>query len=391
MNSNRFFSLNIYSKKQKWKFSLFVTAVIIGILSLWFSNKLITKLSNEERKRIELWVYAVNELSKNDNLNQDINLISMVIINNKLIPAIVTDENDSIKMFINLDSSKVKNPAYLRQQLKIMKSEHEPIKLIIPNNNQQFVYYKDSILLTQLFYYPFIQLSVIFLFIIIAYLAFSSARKAEQNQVWVGMSKETSHQLGTPISSLIGWIELLKMKETDSEIINEMDKDIKRLETIAERFSKIGSTPALTKVNIIDVLNISVSYLQSRTSSRIVFRKHYKDEETIMVPLNVPLFEWVIENVCKNSVDAMNGTGNIDIKVIDCNQILYIDIRDSGKGLPKSKYKTIFHPGFTTKQKGWGLGLSLAKRIVEEYHLGKIFVKSSEINVGTVIRIVLKK
>lgn len=391
MIKNRFIGLNIYSKKQKWKLLLFITAIIIGILSLWFTNKLIKKLSVEERKKVELWAYAIQELTSNNNPDQDINLIFKVVQSNTLIPAILTDDKNNIITFINLDSLKSNDAKYLKQQLIEMKSEHEPILFILSNNVKQYIYYKDSILLTQLFYYPLIQLAVIFLFIFIAYLAFSSSRKAEQNQVWVGMSKETAHQLGTPISSLIGWIELLKLRQTEPEMINEITKDIQRLETITDRFSKIGSAPALSKVNVIDVLLKSINYLESRTSSKIIFRKHFKDTDVIMIPLNVSLFEWVIENICKNSVDAINSTGFIDIKILDCNQVLYIDIRDNGKGLAKAVYKTIFHPGYTTKQKGWGLGLSLSKRIIEEYHSGKIFVKSSEINAGTTIRIVLKK
>jgi len=391
MIKNRFTGLNIYSKKQRWKLLIFIAAITIGILSLWFTNKLVKKLSNEERKRVELWAYAVNEVANDDNPNQDVDLILKVITNNTLIPAIHVNEKDSILSIVNLDSTRINDSKYLREQLRIMKSEHDPIIIVISKNIKQYVYYKDSILLTQLFYYPYIQLGIIFLFIVIAYLAFSTSRKAEQNQVWVGMSKETAHQLGTPISSLIGWIELLKMRQTDEEIVNEIDKDIKRLETIAERFSKIGSAPVLSKVNIIETLVKSINYLQLRTSVKIIYRKHFEDTDVLMVPVNVALFEWVIENVCKNSVDAMNGSGVIDIKIIDCSQVLYIDIKDNGKGLTKSKYKTIFHPGYTTKQKGWGLGLSLSKRIIEEYHSGKIFVKNSEINVGTTIRIVLKK
>jgi signal transduction histidine kinase len=229
------------------------------------------------------------------------------------------------------------------------------------------------------------------LFILVSYFAFNSTRKAEQNQVWVGMSKETAHQLGTPISSLLAWLEFLKLKNSDAELLSEVEKDIKRLETITERFSKIGSTPVLKKANIADVLNNSITYLKTRSSKKIKYILNFSSEDEIFVSINIALFEWVIENICKNAMDAMEGDGTIDITVTDNTQVIYLDIKDTGKGIPKSKYKTIFHPGFTTKQRGWGLGLSLTKRIVEIYHSGKIFVKNSELNRETTFRIVLKK
>ena len=272
-----------------------------------------------------------------------------------------------------------------------MRSKHKPIEIVLMNGEKNYIYYKDSILLTQLFYYPYIQLSVIILFIFVSYFAFSYSRRAEQNQVWLGMSKETAHQLGTPISSLMAWIELMKIKEESNELIHEVDKDVKRLSTITERFSKIGSSPVLTNENIVSALVNSVNYLKTRSPNKVAYNLHFAGDAEIFIPLNIALFEWVIENVCKNAIDAMDGSGSIDIYLSNDIAHVHIDIKDTGKGITKGNFKTIFQPGFTTRQRGWGLGLSLAKRIVEIYHRGKIFVKSSEIGIGTTIRISLKK
>ncbi len=381
--------MNIYSKKQVYKYLLLIVAILIGILSLLYTNRLINKLSIEERKKVELWAEGMKRLTETDNPNQDYNFIFKVIENNETIPVIVVDSTDNIVFYRNLDSLKAKNPEYLKSVLTEMKNDKKPIKIKISDNYYQTIYYEDSVLLKQLFYYPFIELFVIFLFILVAYLAFSSTRKAEQNQVWVGMSKETAHQLGTPISSLLAMIELLKMKDLEPELINEINKDVKRLEKITERFSKIGATPKLENNNIIKTLTNSINYIKTRSSKKIKFV--FNNANEIIIPHNIPLFEWVIENLCKNSIDAMNGEGEIKITVTDNYQHIYIDVCDTGKGVAKSKFKAIFNPGYTTKKRGWGLGLSLTKRIIENYHKGKIFIKSSEINKGTCFRIVLKK
>ncbi|MCX6257608.1 MAG: HAMP domain-containing sensor histidine kinase [Bacteroidia bacterium] len=382
--------MNIYHQKQRWKFLLFIIAVIIGLSSLWYTNELVKKLSVEERNKVALWAEATKELS-NNNPDQDITLISKIIIDNRTVPVIWTDSHDNILGKKNLDPEKSKNQQYLKEQLIIMKSKHEPIQIGLMSGDKNYVYYKDSILLNLLFYYPFIQLSVIILFILVSYFAFSTSRKAEQNQVWLGMSKETAHQLGTPISSLMAWLELMKLKEENNELLNEVSKDVKRLETIAERFSKVGSAPVLTPENIGLVLNNSVNYLKTRSSNKMQYITNFSEDHELFVPLNIALFEWVIENLCKNSMDAMDGNGLIEISLIDNTTHVHVDIRDTGKGLSKSKFKTIFQPGFTTKQRGWGLGLSLARRIIEDYHKGKIFVKSSEIGTGTTFRISLRK
>jgi signal transduction histidine kinase len=279
---------------------------------------------------------------------------------------------------------------FLDKQVEAMRVEHPPIEIKIGRNLRQYILYRDSDLLVRLRYYPYFQLAVIGLFLFVSYLAFSTSRKAEQNQVWVGMAKETAHQLGTPLSSLVAWLELLKMKGVSSEYTTEIEKDLHRLLTITERFSKIGSAPVLSKVNIYDVLKHSVNYIQTRSSGKVLFVLE-KPATEIFAPLNVPLFEWVLENILKNALDAMSGDGKITLNITDQQQFVYIDITDTGKGIPKSSYKTIFKPGYTTKSRGWGLGLSLSKRIVEEYHDGQIFVKNSEPNKGTTFRIVLNK
>ncbi len=383
--------MNIYSKKQRWKLLLLIIAVIIGVSSMWYTNKLVKKLSYEERKKVKLWAQGMKQLADIDDPDEDVSFIFEVIRNNETVPVILVDENDIIISARPADLLKPNDLEYNKRLLEKMKKDHEPIEIILSKGHKNYIYYKDSILLNQLFYYPFIQLGVIFLFILVSYFAFSASRKAEQNQVWVGMSKETAHQLGTPISSLMAWVELLKMKNIDKQLVTEVDKDVKRLETITERFSKIGSAPVLSKANIIDVLNNSISYIKTRSSDKVVFNLNFSSSDEIFVPVNISLFEWVIENLCKNAIDAMNGSGTINISVTDHTQIVYIDIKDTGKGIPKSKYKTIFQPGYTTKQRGWGLGLSLTERIIEFYHSGKIFVKSSEINNGTTFRIALKK
>ncbi len=356
---------------------------------MWYTNRLIEVLSKEERKKVKNWAEAQNTMVQSQSLADALNFIMKIVEYNETVPVILTNDKDSIISTLNLNPQKVTDSKYLRKQLNIMKEQHAPI-VIEEGDIKQYLYHKDSIILTQLFYYPFVQLGIIFLFIIVSYLVFSTSRRAEQNQVWVGMSKETAHQLGTPISSLIAWVELLKLKEKDQTLVTEVEKDVKRLETITERFSKIGSTPVMKPTNINEVLINSVNYLKTRTSNKVKFELNLDDEENI-VPINTALFEWVIENLCKNAIDAMNGNGIIEIKTTDYLQVIYIDISDTGKGLPKSKYKTIFHPGYTTKKRGWGLGLSLTKRIIEQYHKGKIFVKQSEQGIGTIFRIVLHK
>ncbi len=398
--------MQIYTHKKRWKFILIFAAIIIGVATTWYTNVLVKELAEEERNKIENWAKATEYLASSDlSTGQNDTFFLDIIQNNQTIPIITVNEDGRIMNVRNLrlfdtdnnlidvfDQTILSNKSlkYLERQLALMKDKNEPITIFVAED-RQYLYYKDSVVLTRIQFFPLFQLAIIFLFILIAYFAFSSSRRAEQNQVWVGMSKETAHQLGTPISSLMAWLELMKMKETDQRLISEVEKDVNRLETIADRFSKIGSAPALVPENLLMVLNHSVTYLENRSSDKIVFDLQFGDYDELFVPLNVSLFEWVVENLCKNAIDAMDGVGKIIISVRDQGQVVYIDVIDSGKGVPKNNYKLVFQPGYTTKPRGWGLGLSLVKRIIENYHSGKIFVKNSEVNKGSTFRIVLKK
>jgi two-component system, sporulation sensor kinase D len=380
--------MNIYSRRIQVKYLLFFSAVIIGVGSLWYTNRLVEKLANEERKKVELWAKATNLIANYDLSTESLSFMIEVIQNNETVPVIIVDEKDSIRFYRNIDSAKINNPVYVKRFLEKLKSDSTVISIDLGNNRKQYLYYDRSIILTKLTYYPFVQLSVILLFIFVAYLAFNSSRKAEQNQVWVGLSKETAHQLGTPISSLMAWKEILKLKSTDVQLISELEKDVTRLEKITDRFSKIGSKPRLKPEDVNIVIESAVEYLKTRSSKNIEYSTDTSDVPVI-VPLNVPLFEWVLENICKNAMDAIDGKGKIQISVTDNGKFVFIDITDNGKGIPRSKHNTIFKPGYTTKERGWGLGLSLTKRIVEEYHGGKIFVSASEPGKGTTFRIIL--
>lgn len=383
--------MNIYSRKQKWKVILLAIALVIGVGSFIITNNLVKKLAIEERKKVELWAMGTSQLSGIDTDERDYSFIIEVIKNNETVPVILTDKNGEITSSRNLDPAREKDTNYLQRQLKIMKATNRPIEINLLDGDKNYIYYKESIILTRLFYFPLIQIGVIALFLFVSYLAFSSSRKAEQNQVWVGMSKETAHQLGTPTSSLMASVELLRLKNVDESIVNELEKDAKRLEKITDRFSKIGSAPKLKKTDIVKVLLDSVQYVKTRSSGKIKFEFNFSENDQVLIPLNTHLFEWVIENICKNAIDSMGGAGKITINLDDRVQFLFIDFNDEGKGIPKSKYRTIFQPGYTTKERGWGLGLSLSERIIESYHNGKIFVNHSEMNKGTSIRIVLNK
>jgi K+-sensing histidine kinase KdpD len=383
-------NMDIYYRKQQWKLLLFIFAILIGIGSLWYTNKLVGSLAVEEQKKVKLWAEATRRLADVSINNQDDGFLLEVITNNKTIPVMWVDQNDKIISARNLDSLKSENPEYLVKQLEKMKDENDPILMDLGDDFKNYIYYRNSILLTKLAYYPYFQLAVILLFVLVSYFAFSESRKAEQNQVWVGLSKETAHQLGTPTSALMAWTELAREKYPDNDLISELEKDVNRLEKITERFSKIGSKPVLKNENLIQILQDTIEYLKTRTPGQIKYQMIY-EKEKLLIPLCSSLFEWVIENICKNSVDAMDGSGTIQISLKENTRICFLDIHDTGKGIPKSKHKTIFKPGYTTKQRGWGLGLSLAKRIIENYHSGKIFVQQSEPEKGTTIRIVLNK
>jgi two-component system, sporulation sensor kinase D len=499
--------MNIYSRKQRWKWFLAGFAFLIVIVSLWYSNNLVNKIKRDERKKVELWAQAVqkkanlvkftntlfekikDEERKKAQLyadateqitktNADYNFILKVLQDNTTVPVILTDEHLSIKAFRNLDSLKSLDSNYVKEQLRLMQQQYAPVEIdyykgrknylyyknskvfndikvvfdsliksfinevavnsaavpiIYTNANQTeviavgnieaqeintpqklqlklgllrsentpidvdlgetsrgFIFYSQSVLLTQLTYYPYVQFGVIGLFLLIAYILFSTARKAEQDQVWVGMSKETAHQLGTPLSSLMAWNEHLRGIGVEESIVEEMQRDVKRLNTITDRFSKIGSQPTLHDEDVVAILKTSIDYLKSRTSKNVLYELNLPDHE-LHAQLSVPLFDWVIENLCKNAVDSMNGKGKITLTVHEFPEGLHIDISDTGKGIPKAKFKTVFEPGYTSKQRGWGLGLSLCKRIIEIYHSGKILVLKSEEEKGTTFRITLNR
>jgi len=396
--------MDIYSKTQKWKFALLGFAIIIGVSSLFVTNRLVKELKEEERKKIELWAHATKHLVSITG-EGDYSLAIKVISENRNIPVILVDACDSILEWRNfqnqtkLDSFLLKlgikkeqkiTKSYLRAELiKIREGEDDPIEINIVDDIQ-WIYYKDSALLSRLRYYPIYQLGFISLFMFIAYFTFSASRKSEQNQVWAGMAKETAHQIATPLSSLMAWVELLKEREGVDEMVDEMGKDIKRLETITDRFSKIGSQSELRETDIVALITQSITYLKSRMPVNTQFTIEVPNH-AILVPLNSILFEWVVENLVKNAVDAMKGKGKINVSITEDTINAIINITDSGDGIDRSILKNIFKPGVTSKKRGWGLGLSLSKRIVEEYHKGSIFVMQSEKGVGTTFSIHLPK
>lgn len=317
--------------------------------------------------------------------------ISEVAINSAAVPVIYTDSSKAnVLAFGNIDTLKLKDQGALKETLAAMEQENQPIEVDLGGGYKSYIFYEQSTLLTQLRYYPYVQFGVIGLFLLIAYLLFSTSRKAEQDQVWVGMSKETAHQLGTPLSSLMAWVEYLRSSGTDESVVHEINRDVMRLNMITDRFSKIGSQPTLQDEDISFVIKNAVDYLKQRTSKNVQYTVQAPGQE-LHVQISVPLFEWVIENICKNAVDAMNGKGQLTLTIHDIPEGVAIDIADTGKGIHKSKFKSVFQPGYTTKQRGWGLGLSLCKRIIENYHHGKIFVLASEENKGTTFRIILNR
>ena len=382
--------MKIFRHNTLWKLFLLLFAVLIGMGSLIYTEYLVSKLKVEERKNVQLWAEATKLISLPDT-SQNVEFLSTIIENNNTVPVILTDESDSIISARNFDTHKSGDYKYIKKQLEKIKEKNKPIVNNLENGHFNLIYYKDSIILTMLIYYPYIQLGIIIFFILVSYLAFRSSRKAEQNQVWVGMSKETAHQLGTPTSSLAGWIEILEQKHPGISITKELALDVARLEKVTERFSRIGSKPAITSDNIVEIISRTVDYLKSRTSSKVKIIIDYDPDGKVVVPVNTALFEWVIENVFKNAVDSMEGSGEITVRITETEKHALIDISDTGKGIPKSAFNKIFNPGFTTKQRGWGLGLSLAKRIIEEYHNGRIFVRHSEVGKGSCIRIVMNK
>lgn len=376
------------------KIILVVAAVIIAVVSLVVSNSLVKELADEERNKMEIWAEAMRSLNKADE-NTDLNLVLKVIDENHTIPVIVTDPQGSVQTYRNIRlkgenfKDSMRNAETISARL-LEQGKYIKINLDDSTDSDYInVCYDDSVMIKRLSSYPYIQLGVVMIFVVIAIFALLTSKRAEQNKVWVGLSKETAHQLGTPISSLMAWTEILKENYPDDELIPEMDKDVKRLELIADRFSKIGSLPEPVPTDIKEVMTHVIEYMDRRTSSKVRLIKDFPEND-ITVRINKSLFEWVIENLCKNAVDAMEGSGSITLHIEETTERVIIEVSDTGKGIKKKDIRNVFKPGFTTKKRGWGLGLSLAKRIVEEYHNGRIFVKSSEVGKGTTFRIELK-
>lgn len=383
--------MKAYNHRTYFKLFLLIFAILIGIGSLWYTNELTQQLKIEEQKKVELWAAAMQQLVDLNDPEENIAFLFQIIEGNNTVPLMLVDEAGDTISTRNLNKYKLDNKNYLERQLRLMKAEHDPIEIVISEDRSDFMYYKSSLLLTKLRYFPYVQLGVIVFFVFVAYLAFSNSRKFEQNQVWVGLTKEAAHQLGTPTSSLTGWVDIMKMKNFDQSLVKEFEKDVKRLEKITERFSRVGSKPKLVPVNIIPILFNTVDYLESRLSDQVRFKFNFEKNDDLVLSINTTLFEWVIENLLKNAIDAMRGNGFIEMNLTVLSHNIYIDIKDSGRGIQKSKFKTIFKPGYTTKDRGWGLGLSLSRRIVEDYHKGDIFVENSELNKGSCFRIVLNK
>ena len=393
---------SIYDKRRLWKIVFCMVSAIIAAMFLLISNNLVKDLSVQERERMEIWANATKQIATagmSETSSQDIDFLLSIIEGNRNIPVLLVDDSDNIILHRNFslpepidenapyDISSV-NEAFLKDKLAHLKNTRNVIDIAIDKATVQHLYYEDSVLLKRLSYYPYVQLAVMLIFIAVVYFAVVSMKKAEQNKVWVGLSKETAHQLGTPISSLMAWMQLLEGYGIDHEVASEMGKDVNRLKVIAERFSKIGSTPELELSFINETVSESLEYMRSRISGRVAIGLHFPESETAAM-VSRPLFEWVMENLTKNAVDAMQGEGRIDFTVATEHDHIVIDVSDTGKGIARKNFKTVFNPGYTTKKRGWGLGLTLVKRIIEEYHKGRIYVKESEIGRGTTFRIEL--
>lgn len=375
----------LFNQIRQVKIALVVMAVLIAAASLVVSHFLVRDLAREEQNKMEVWAEAMRSLNNADE-DTDLNLVLQVIDGNNTIPVIVIDETGNVQTSRNIEFD---DAARLIPLAKRWKRAGQVIRIDLESQAYLDVCYDESLMIKRLSTYPYVQLGVVLLFVVIAIFALLTSKKAEQNKVWVGLSKETAHQLGTPISSLMAWTEILKETYPDDDLIPEMDKDVKRLQLIADRFSKIGSLPEPVDSSLKEVMEHVISYMERRTSRKVVMVRDFPEED-ILVKLNQSLFEWVIENLCKNAVDAMEGTGTITIHMEKTAQKAIIEVSDTGKGIRKKDIRDVFRPGFTTKKRGWGLGLSLAKRIVEEYHHGQIFVKHSEVGVGTTFRIELR-
>jgi len=381
----------MFKKFIGWKFVLVTSAVIIVVGTIWYVSSLASKIEEEETKKVATWVAANRELLQaSDEAN--INLAAEIITNNTTIPVIITNKQGEIIDSRNLDSVMSRNPSYMKEQLETFRKQHPPFIMEIDggSNLYNYIYYGDSLILKQVRYYPYIQLIVVAFFIFLVLVALSSTNRATQNLLWVGMAKETAHQLGTPLSSIEVWTELLKETEGNEMVATELRKDVDRLKLITERFSKIGSVPQLEEKDVTQQVDAMMQYIKKRAPQKVTFTMHAQENE-IPAMISPSLFDWVIENLLKNALDSMEGKGTIDIYIESHPAHILIDIADTGKGIPKANFEKVFKPGFSTKKRGWGLGLSLAKRIIEDYHKGRLTVKSSELNKGTTFRILLRK
>ena len=392
---------NIYDSRRIWKMVLLAMSLVLVSVFIYFSNSLVKDLAKQERERMQIWADATREMVTST--DADVDFLLSIIQGNHNIPVLLVDDknniieqrnfklpepNDSLKM---IDEYTAINKQFLQKRLNKLRKTTNNIEIKIDDSTHQVLYYEDSDVLRRLAYYPYIQLAVMLLFIAIAYFALISVKKAEQNRVWVGLSKETAHQLGTPISSLMAWTQMLESMGIDKEIINDMDTDVHRLSVIADRFSKIGSMPDKELTFINEAVESSLNYMRTRIPKHVTLTVHTDDEKNCGVMLCQPLFEWVMENLTKNAVDAMSGEGRIDIVVTSDAQHAHLYVKDTGKGIARKNFKNVFNPGFTTKKRGWGLGLTLVKRIIEEYHNGKIYVKDSEVGKGTTFAIEIPK
>lgn len=403
---------NIYDSRRIWKTALIVVSVLLVTGFIYISNRLVKDLAVQERERMEIWANATKELASlgNDQMDEngntmpvvqtDVDFLLSIIEGNHSIPVMLVDAEGNIMLHRNfrlpepVDSTTLydispANLTYLQKKLAKMQKSPNKIEIVIDDETKQYLYYDDSITLRRLAWFPYIQLAVMLVFIGIAYFALISVKRAEQNRVWVGLSKETAHQLGTPISSLMAWTQMLESMGVEKDVVADMDKDVHRLSVIADRFSKIGSMPDKELTFINEAVHESLEYMSTRIPNRVKLTIHTSDEHNCGIMLCQPLFEWVMENLTKNAVDAMGGEGNLDINVTRDDRMALITVKDTGKGIPRKNFKNVFNPGFTTKKRGWGLGLTLVKRIIEEYHNGRIYVKESEVGHGTTFAIEL--
>lgn len=382
--------MNWFSNFRYVKYLLIIVAAAIAAVSLLVSNSLVEDLKLEEERKMEVWASAMGSLISAEE-NADVSLEQDILSGNSTIPVVLTDASGSIMQYNNIElDAGADTLSVLMERAANMRREGRVIPIPLGDLGEQYACYDDSMILTKLSFYPYVQLAVVLLFFLVSFVAILNSKRAEQNRVWVGLSKETAHQLGTPISSLIAWTEVLKEKYPDDELVPEMEHDVARLQRVAERFSKIGSKPEPEAMDVTAVVSGAVDYVKRRSPAKVEYSVSYP-KNPVLVRMNAPLMEWVMENLCRNAVDAMDGAGKITVAVSQDDDRVFIEVTDTGKGIAKSLRKRVFEPGYTTKKRGWGLGLSLAKRIVEEYHKGRIFVKNSAIGRGATFRIELKK